>query len=84
MNKFEYSYAAVSLCSILIIQVTRSQLCNLLDVVEEVQLARFEIVNLSQTSFHTPSGNKYILIMSIDMLTELSFTELLRALFSTL
>ncbi|PRQ52444.1 hypothetical protein RchiOBHm_Chr2g0155571 [Rosa chinensis] len=39
-------------------QVTRSQLCNLLDVAEEVQLARFEIVNLIQTSFHTPSDDQ--------------------------
>ncbi|XP_050380826.1 uncharacterized protein LOC126798048 [Argentina anserina] len=39
-------------------QVTRSQLSNLLDVAEEVQLARFEIVNLIQTSFHTASDDQ--------------------------
>ncbi|TQD75925.1 hypothetical protein C1H46_038556 [Malus baccata] len=39
-------------------QVTRSLLRNLLDVVEEVHLARFEIVNLIQTTFQTPSAEQ--------------------------
>ncbi|CAB4305025.1 unnamed protein product [Prunus armeniaca] len=39
-------------------QVTRSLLCNLLDVVEEVDLARSEIYNLIQTSFQTPSAEQ--------------------------
>ncbi|PON87997.1 hypothetical protein TorRG33x02_161990 [Trema orientale] len=37
-------------------QVTHSLLCNLLDVVEEVQMAQIEIVNLIRTNFFTPSG----------------------------
>ncbi|RVX08203.1 hypothetical protein CK203_017776 [Vitis vinifera] len=36
--------------------MTSSLLSNLLDVVEEVQLARLELRNLSKTSFHSPSG----------------------------
>ncbi|XP_034701874.1 uncharacterized protein LOC117926727 isoform X2 [Vitis riparia] len=36
-------------------QMTSSLLSNLLDVVEEVQLARLELRNLSKTSFHSPS-----------------------------
>uniref|UniRef100_A0A5B6Z9T7 Uncharacterized protein n=1 Tax=Davidia involucrata TaxID=16924 RepID=A0A5B6Z9T7_DAVIN len=36
-------------------QITSSILGNLLDVVEEVQLARVELQNLTQTSFHSPS-----------------------------
>ncbi|XP_048435238.1 uncharacterized protein LOC103951819 isoform X2 [Pyrus x bretschneideri] len=39
-------------------QVTRSLLRNLLDVVEEVHLARFEIVNLIQTNFQTSSAEQ--------------------------
>ncbi|CAN6701766.1 unnamed protein product [Malus baccata var. baccata] len=39
-------------------QVTRSLLRNLLDVVEELHLARFEIVNLIQTTFQTPSAEQ--------------------------
>ncbi|RVW46202.1 hypothetical protein CK203_086670 [Vitis vinifera] len=41
---------------ILFMQMTSSLLSNLLDVVEEVQLARLELRNLSKTSFHSPSG----------------------------
>ncbi|XP_021812561.1 uncharacterized protein LOC110755634 [Prunus avium] len=39
-------------------QVTHSLLCNLLDVFEEVDLARSEIYNLIQTSFQTPSAEQ--------------------------
>ncbi|KAL5581675.1 hypothetical protein UlMin_014117 [Ulmus minor] len=35
-------------------QVTQSLLRNLLDVIEEVQMAQIEISNLIQTSFHSP------------------------------
>lgn len=56
-----------------VMQVTRSLLCNLLDVVEEVDLARSEIYNLIQTSFQTPSGNKYVLIMNDSQFVYLNF-----------
>ncbi|PON44239.1 hypothetical protein PanWU01x14_268370 [Parasponia andersonii] len=39
-------------------QVTHSLLCNLLDVVEEVQMAQIEIANLIRTNFSTPSGQQ--------------------------
>lgn len=42
-------------------QRTSSFLRNLLDVVEEVQIARLEIRNLTLTSFHCPSGTPFLL-----------------------
>ncbi|GMN27552.1 hypothetical protein TIFTF001_001702 [Ficus carica] len=39
-------------------QVTQSILCNLLDVIGEVQMAQIEIGNLIQTNFHSQSGQQ--------------------------
>jgi hypothetical protein len=43
-------------------QISTSLLCNLLDVIEEVQLTQIEIRNLVQTSFYSPSGNIFYVL----------------------
>ena len=43
---------------ILFMQATNSLICNLLDIVEEVQMAQIEIENLVQANFHSPSGTE--------------------------
>ncbi|XVF81402.1 hypothetical protein PTKIN_Ptkin15bG0152300 [Pterospermum kingtungense] len=45
-------------------QMTSSLLRNLLDVVEEVQIAQLEIRNLTQASFHSPSAEQLDLQLS--------------------
>jgi hypothetical protein len=47
---------AVPFTLVCYMQISTSLLCNLLDVVEEVQLSQIEIRNLVQISFHSPSG----------------------------
>ncbi|KAG2719628.1 hypothetical protein I3760_03G274500 [Carya illinoinensis] len=39
-------------------QISSILLCNLLDVVEEVQLTQIEVTNLIHTCFHSPSGDQ--------------------------
>ncbi|KAK9284775.1 hypothetical protein L1049_023952 [Liquidambar formosana] len=39
-------------------QITSSLICNMLDVVEEVQLAGVELRNLTETRFHSPSAEQ--------------------------
>ncbi|GFZ05384.1 hypothetical protein Acr_17g0009560 [Actinidia rufa] len=50
-------------------QITSSVLGNLLDVIEEVQAARFELQNLAYTSFCSPSDlNCTLLILAVERL----------------
>lgn len=46
-------------------QITSSLLSNLLDVVEEVQLAQIEIRNLVQAKFYSHSGEQISSVLEI-------------------
>ena len=60
---FHYDWQLLSPWHILFLQITSSLLSNLLDVVEEVQLARIELRNLSKTSLHASSGKLSFLFL---------------------
>ncbi|XP_054819274.1 uncharacterized protein LOC129318494 isoform X3 [Prosopis cineraria] len=53
-----------SRCLVRETQMTSSLLCNLLDVIEEVQLARIEIRNLVQVKFYSQSVDQLELLLS--------------------
>ncbi|XP_062107100.1 uncharacterized protein LOC133818326 isoform X2 [Humulus lupulus] len=58
LNAEAVKRVVASKCLVQETQVTHSLLCNLLGVIEEVQMAQIEITNLIQTNFFSPSGQQ--------------------------